>query len=97
MVSGQVHRNHACPRSLGSVLGGGEAGSRAESSKKAQTGEVQNQDYRQSPKKEGEKRREASGSQGNLLLEDTGGETIRETVLQRSQNEQAGTDVRAFS
>lgn len=37
-------------------------------------------------KKEGEKCREASGSQGNLLLEDTGGETIREAVLQRSQN-----------
>jgi hypothetical protein len=44
-------------------------------------------------KKEGEKCREASGSQGNLLLGNAGGETIREAVLQRSQNEQAGTDV----
>lgn len=74
-------------------VGGGEAGSRAESSKRGQDVELQNQDYRQAPKKEGEKRREASGSRGSLLLGDRGRETIREAVLQRSQNKQAGTDV----
>lgn len=71
------------------MLGGGGwgSGSRAGSSKQAQTGELQNQDWTIA-----KRRKEISGSQGSLLG-DTGGETIREAVLQRSQSKQDGTAV----